>query len=221
MGIVWLYTNPARISQYFIMNSFVVFATLLATACAAPQVGLKTVVEGPQTGPLTPLVGNLVQTPKGLRPIDLEGFSEDLDQDGFVDPVVPAAPAPIVAPAPVFAPAPVAARFAAPAFLPQAVAAPIQPAALPVTLPARFAAPFPAFHAAPVAFPSPVATAEVVKTEITPAEVKTVAAPAPVALPFAHHVPFVAPHVAAPRVHPLPVPVRASPSAYVYDHRSY
>merc|ERR1711863_153990 len=139
------------------------------------------------TGPLTPLVGNLVQTPKGLRPIDLEVFSEDLDQDGFVDPVVPAAPAPVVAPAPVIAPAPVFARVAAPAFVPQAVAAPVQPAALP---------------AAPVAFPSPVATAEVVKTEITPAEVKTVAAP-------------------APRVHPLPVPVRASPSAYVYDHRSY
>ena len=76
----------------------------MASACAAPQVGLKTVVEGPQTGPLTALIGNLVQTPKGLRPIDLEGFSEDLDQDGFVDPVVPAAPAPIVAPAPVFAP---------------------------------------------------------------------------------------------------------------------
>merc|ERR1712026_573507 len=56
--------------------------------------------EGPQTGPLTPLVGNLVQTPKGLRPIDLEGFSEDLDQDGFVDPIAPAAPAPVVAPLP-------------------------------------------------------------------------------------------------------------------------
>merc|ERR1712020_858866 len=102
------------------MNSFVVFATLLATACAAPQVGLKTVVEGPQTGPLTPLVGNLVQTPKGLRPIDLEGFSEDLDQDGFVDPIVPAVPAPIVrtVPAPIALPAPVA----APAFVvPQVV----------------------------------------------------------------------------------------------------
>merc|ERR1712150_446428 len=138
---------PSKNQKIIIMNSFVVFATLLASACAAPQVGLKTVVEGPQTGPLTALIGNLVQTPKGLRPIDLEGFSEDLDQDGFVDPVVPAAPAPIVAPA----------RFAAPAFVPQAVAAPVQPAALPVTLPARFAAPvaapqfaapFPAFHPA-------------------------------------------------------------------------
>merc|ERR1711963_721653 len=93
----------------FIMNSSVVFATLLAAACAAPQTPLlNTVNEGPQSGPLTPLVGNLVQTPKGLRPIDLEGFSEDLDQDGFVDPVVPAAPAPVVAPvAPLLRAAPV------------------------------------------------------------------------------------------------------------------
>merc|ERR1712241_1217959 len=80
------------------MNTFIVFTTLMAAACAAPQSLVRTVNEGKQTGPLTPLIGNLVQTPKGLRPIDLEGFSEDLDQDGFVDPIAPAAPAPIVAP---------------------------------------------------------------------------------------------------------------------------
>ena len=56
----------------------------------------------PQSGPLTPLVGNLVQTPRGLAPIDLDGFSEDLDQDGFVDPVAPVAPV-----TPVFNAAPV------------------------------------------------------------------------------------------------------------------
>merc|ERR1711953_145115 len=88
------------------MNTFVVFTTLMAAACAAPQTLVQTVNEGPQTGPLTPLVGNLVATPKGLRPIELEGFSEDLNQDGFVDPIAPAAPAPIVrqivaAPAPI------------------------------------------------------------------------------------------------------------------------
>lgn len=44
--------------------------------------------QGPQAGPLTPLFnGDLIQTPKGLRSLALEGFSEDLDQDGFVDPV--------------------------------------------------------------------------------------------------------------------------------------
>merc|ERR1711944_381882 len=102
-NIVWLYTNPARITHHlYIMNSFVVFVTLLAAASAAPQTVVKAVNEGPQTGPATAIFGNLVQTPKGLRPIDLEGFSEDLDQDGFVDPVAPAALAPVaVAPAPV------------------------------------------------------------------------------------------------------------------------
>merc|ERR1711894_197259 len=97
---VWLY-SPRTNSLHLTMNSFVVFTTLLAAACAAPQTVVNTVNEGPQTGPLTPLVGGLVQTPKGFRSIDLEGFSEDLDEDGFVDPVVPTVPAPIVAPAPI------------------------------------------------------------------------------------------------------------------------
>ena len=46
----------------------------------------------PKSGPLTPLVGNLVQTPRGFKRIDLEGFSEDVNKDGFVDPIVPVAP---------------------------------------------------------------------------------------------------------------------------------
>merc|ERR1711894_306387 len=97
---VWLY-SPRTNSLHLTMNSFVVFTTLLAAACAAPQTVVNTVNEGPQIGPLTPLVGGLIQTPKGFRSIDLEGFSEDLNEDGFVDPVVPAVPAPIVAPAPI------------------------------------------------------------------------------------------------------------------------
>ena len=96
----------------------------MAAACAAPQTLVQTVNEGPQTGPLTPLVGNLVATPKGLRPIELEGFSEDLNQDGFVDPIAPAAPAPIVRQI-VAAPAPIQQVVAAPApFVRQVVAAP-------------------------------------------------------------------------------------------------
>merc|ERR1711894_556121 len=94
---VWSY-SPRTNSLHLTMNSFVVFTTLLAAACAAPQTVVNTVNEGPQSGPLTPLVGGLIQTPKGFRSIDLEGFSEDLDEDGFVDPAVPA---PIVAPAPI------------------------------------------------------------------------------------------------------------------------
>merc|ERR1712088_275353 len=121
---VWLY-SPRTNSPHLTMNSFVVFATLLAAACAAPQSAVRTVVQGPQTGPLTPIVGDAVATPKGFRSLALEGFSEDLNQDGFVDPIVPAAPAPVVAPAPlvhtiaapapVFAPAPIARTVAAPA----------------------------------------------------------------------------------------------------------
>merc|ERR1712061_941000 len=89
---VWLY-SPRTNSSHFIMNSFGVFATLLASACAAPQTLVNTVNKGPQTGPLTALVGgDLVQTPKGLRSLALEGFSEDLDQDGFVDPIAPPSP---------------------------------------------------------------------------------------------------------------------------------
>merc|ERR1712111_145000 len=159
------------------MNTFIVFTTLMAAACAAPQSLVRTVNEGPQTGPLTPLVGNLVQTPKGLRPIDLEGFSEDLDQDGFVDPVAPAAPAPVVAPvAPLLNAAPVAAPVVAPAPAVTINAAPIAatpfvkpflagPSAVPLAQP-TFAAPQfvpqiaaqPAFRfAAPVAAPTPIA----------------------------------------------------------------
>merc|ERR1711983_622999 len=119
MGVtfVWLY-SPRTNSPHLTMNSFVVFATLLAAACAAPQTLVQTVNQGPQTGPATPLVGDAVATPKGFRSLALEGFSEDLNQDGFVDPIVPAAPAPVVAPAPlvhtIAAPAPIA-RVAAPA----------------------------------------------------------------------------------------------------------
>merc|ERR1739844_739128 len=86
---VWLY-SPRTNSPYLTMNSFVVLSTLLAAACAAPQI----VNQGPTTGPLTPVVGgDLVATPKGLRSIALEGFSEDLNEDGFVDPIAPAAAA--------------------------------------------------------------------------------------------------------------------------------
>merc|ERR1711997_659424 len=124
---VWLY-SPRTNSPHLTMNSFVVLSTLLAAACAAPQI----VNQGPTTGPLTPVVGgDLVATPKGLRSIALEGFSEDLNEDGFVDPIAPAAPAPIVVPQPIFNTAPVAVApqvaFPAPVATPQ-IAAPFLPA---------------------------------------------------------------------------------------------
>merc|ERR1712025_162766 len=160
---VWLY-SPRTNSPHITMNSFAVFATLLAAACAAPQTVVNTVNQGPQTGPLTPIVGDAVATPKGFRSLALEGFSEDLNQDGFVDPIAPAAPAPVVAPAPlvhtIAAPAPVVAP------------API----------ARVAAPAPVFAPAPVvrtvAAPAPVFAHQVAPVFNAPAPVA-----APVATP--------------------------------------
>merc|ERR1719320_1653758 len=67
------------------MISQIVLSCLLAVAASFPHLGL--VNQGPQSGPLTPAYGDLVQTPRGLASIALEGFSEDLDQDGYVDPV--------------------------------------------------------------------------------------------------------------------------------------
>ena len=37
-------------------------------------------------------MGDLVATPNGYRSLALEGFSEDLNQDGFVDPIGQAVP---------------------------------------------------------------------------------------------------------------------------------
>merc|ERR1712203_502043 len=210
---VWLY-SPRTNSLHLTMNSFVVFTTLLAAACAAPQTVVNTVNEGPQTGPLTPLVGGLIQTPKGFRSIDLEGFSEDLNEDGFVDPVVPAVPAPIVAPAPIapvynsvpavspyFPQAPIAAPIAAPVFNGAAPvfandallyngAAPFYNGAAPV-----FNGAAPIFNPAPVASPVFSAPTTVVRTSVapSPAVFRTIS--------------------------PLPAPVRAAPSAVVYDSR--
>merc|ERR1712216_739579 len=172
MGHLFGCTHQRTNSLHLTMNSFVVFTTLLAAACAAPQTVVNTVNEGPQTGPLTPLVGGLIQTPKGFRSIDLEGFSEDLNEDGFVDPVVPAVPAPIVAPAPIapvynnvpavfpyFPQAPIAAPIAAPVFANDALlyngAAPFYNGAAPV-----FNSVVPVFNNAPPFFTLPLLPAQ-------------------------------------------------------------
>merc|ERR1712161_39075 len=219
---VWLY-SPKTNSLHLTMNSFVV----------------NTVNEGPQTGPLTPLVGGLIQTPKGFRSIDLEGFSKDLNEDGFVDPVVPAVPAPIFAPAPIapvynsvpavspyFPQAPIAAPVfngaapvfngaapvfngAAPVFANDALlynsAAPFYNGAAPVFTNAApvFNSAAPVFNgAAPVFFnPAPVAS-PVFSAPTT--VVRTSVAPSPAVFRT---------------ISPLPAPVRAAPSAVVYDSR--
>merc|ERR1711992_29476 len=93
---------------------------------ADPQL-LQPVVQGPVSGPLTAAFGDLVSTARGLRPISLEGFSEDVNQDGFVDPVAQAIPAPVVSAPLVAAPAPVVAApaFASPVIRTVAAPAPV------------------------------------------------------------------------------------------------
>merc|ERR1712115_390428 len=87
-----------------------ILASLLVSCLGAPTA--THVASGEPAGPLTLAFGDAVHTPKGLRSYSLEGFSEDVDQDGFVDPigqaavvaaavadkdgVVPAATAPLV-----------------------------------------------------------------------------------------------------------------------------
>ena len=158
-------------------------------AGAAPYVN-----DGPVAGPLTAAFGDLVATERGLRPISLEGFSEDLNEDGFVDPIAQAVPvaAPLVAaPAPLApttfaAPAPLApATFAAPAPLaPTAFAAPAPLAASPL---AAFAAPAP-FVPPVLSVASPVHHAPVVKAVVdTPATVEHEVHAAPLVHHFAPH----------------------------------
>merc|ERR1712165_373748 len=207
---VWLY-SPRTNSPHITMNSFVVFATLLAAACAAPQTVVNTVNQGPQTGPATPIIGDAVATPKGFRSLALEGFSEDLNQDGFVDPIVPAAPAPVVVPAP----APIA-RIAAPVAVapqvafPAPVAAPLvkaAPAPVAVAAAPHFANQ-PLFHAA--AFPqvaAPVFNTAAVAAPVFSAPVTTV-----------QHVAPAAP-VVTRTISPIPVPFRHAPVAHVFDSR--
>merc|ERR1711944_71352 len=92
--------------QYNIsMKVFVCLSALVAIAQCGPLNAVLT--SGLPAGPVHPQVGNLVATRRGPRPIDLEGFSEDDNQDGFVDPIAPAAPvvysAPVVHAAPAVA----------------------------------------------------------------------------------------------------------------------
>merc|ERR1712180_350118 len=80
--------------QSVTMKSFAILASLLGWCLGAPTA--THVASGEPAGPLTFAFGDAVHTPKGLRSYSLEGFSEDVDQDGFVDPIGQAV---VVAPA--------------------------------------------------------------------------------------------------------------------------
>merc|ERR1712001_319270 len=99
-------SHPTNIS----MKVFVCLSALLAVAHCGPLNAYLT--SGAAAGPVHPGFGDLVATKRGLRPISLEGFSEDDNQDGFVDPIAPATPvvytAPVAYHAPVVHAAPVA-----------------------------------------------------------------------------------------------------------------
>merc|ERR1712156_570496 len=87
----------------FLHNSFIIMKAFIAAAVAAigsaaPAADPQLLQSGLPAGPLTPAWGDLVATPRGARPLHLEGFSEDVNQDGFVDPIGQAAVA-VAAPA--------------------------------------------------------------------------------------------------------------------------
>merc|ERR1712088_373363 len=133
------------------MRQFVAVLALAGVCLARPHVN-----SGVPAGPLTPAVGDLVATPKGYRSFALEGFSEDLDQDGFVDPIGQAVPVvQHVAPVINYAAAPAFTYAAAPAVSYAAVkpveVKPVEVKAAPVpvhyTVPA---ATVPVVHTAPV-----------------------------------------------------------------------
>merc|ERR1712227_915205 len=102
MGVVVVHTNKTHFNSrqkstfYFSninMKPFIALSALAAAAMAAPAAQVA--------GPVHAAVGDLVATRRGYRPVSLEGFSEDDNQDGFVDPVGQVAPVlhhPVVAP---------------------------------------------------------------------------------------------------------------------------
>merc|ERR1712238_169242 len=70
-----------------IMKVFICLSAVHALASCEPFL-----TSGPAAGPVHAAIGGLVATKRGYRPIALEGYSEDDNQDGFVDPIGQVAP---------------------------------------------------------------------------------------------------------------------------------
>jgi len=114
-----------------IMKAFIILA-IAAMGHAAPAADPQLLQSGLPAGPLTPAWGDLVATPRGARPLHLEGFSEDVNQDGFVDPIGQAAVA-VAAPVAYHAPIAHYAPYALPVAKPVEVKVPeVKVAAAPV-----------------------------------------------------------------------------------------
>merc|ERR1712021_291813 len=73
--------NFGASSINIIMKVFICLSAVLALASCEPFL-----TSGPAAGPVHAAIGGLVATKRGYRPIALEGYSEDDNQDGFVDP---------------------------------------------------------------------------------------------------------------------------------------
>merc|ERR1719251_306490 len=138
------------------MNPFFGVLAAAAVATAAPAADPQLLQSGLPDGPLTPAWGDGVLTPRGVRPLHLEGFSEDVNQDGFVDPIG-AAVAPVAVAAPVAAALPAVhyGAYALPAVKPVEVKVekvePVEVKAPVVTYAAAPALAHPVHYAAPVA----------------------------------------------------------------------
>merc|ERR1712038_1931375 len=162
MGVYYLwFTNTFVLFQFLHntfnnMNPFFGVLAAAAVATAAPAADPQLLQSGLPAGPLTPAWGNGVLTPRGVRPLDLEGCSEDINQDGFVDPIG-AAVAPVAYAAPavhaVAAPAVTYAGYALPEVKPVEVKVekvePVEIKAPVVTYAAAPALAHPVHYAAP------------------------------------------------------------------------
>merc|ERR1711970_1065803 len=95
MGDCWLTLPTVKMKLLFLLSLIgCSVAAPVAEADADAQILLAKpyINSGSAAGPLTPAVGDLVATNRGYRPLSLEGFSEDVNEDGFVDPIAPAVP---------------------------------------------------------------------------------------------------------------------------------
>merc|ERR1712168_1228262 len=199
-------------TQAVTMKSFVL-SSLFACGLAAPTTHVNS---GVPAGPLTPAFGDAVQTPKGLRSLALEGFSEDLNQDGFVDPIgqaVVATPVTYTVPHLVSATnvgvAPVAAVRTAVA--PVAYNIPVEVKSAPAVAPVTYTVPQVYTHAVPQVYTHAVSSVGV------PASTELLTKTA-VAAPAIQYV--AAPYAPAPLTHfvsGIPVAAPAAPAAPAAD----
>merc|ERR1712018_802570 len=74
---LWFICLVSIYSQLINMKAFIILA-VAAMGYAAPAADPQLLQSGLPAGPLTPAWGNGVLTPRGVRPINLEGFSEDV-----------------------------------------------------------------------------------------------------------------------------------------------